>query len=180
MKKILMLVLPLLAFLGGAVGGDMLGSGKADAKTDGHEKADGHAEAEKPEAAHDAKAEDEAPAHEPAKPEGEAAAQDWFKFPNQFFVPVMRNGRTDAVMVLSLTLEIPGDARPRIEAQEHRLRDALLNGLMIEANTGAFDGNFTAEPSQDRLRKALLAAARTASGPDINRVLIEDIARQEQ
>ena len=43
-----------------------------------------------------------------------------------------------------------------------------------------FDGNFTAEPNLERLRKALLAAAQKAAGPEVKRVLIEDIARQDQ
>ncbi|WP_258869774.1 hypothetical protein [Paracoccus thiocyanatus] len=51
---------------------------------------------------------------------------------------------------------------------------------MIEANTGAFDGNFTSDPALQRLRKALLAAGQRAAGPDVRRVLIEDIGRQAQ
>lgn len=157
MKNLILLILPVIAFVGGAVGGDML-----------------HAKPE-PQAT-------EAEAHPPEeeKPKIEEAVDDWFKFPNQFFVPVMRNGITSGIMVLSLTIEMPADLRPLIEAQEHRLRDALLNALLIQANTGGFDGNFTAEPAQERLRTALLSAARAASDPGIKRVLIEDIARQEQ
>ena len=83
-------------------------------------------------------------------------------------------------MVLSLTVEMPASARSRIEAQEHRLRDALLNALLIEANTGGFDGNFTADPAQQRLRASLLAAGQAAAGNDVQRILIEDIGRQEQ
>ena len=75
---------------------------------------------------------------------------------------------------------MPASARPRIEAQEHNLRDALLNALLIEANTGGFDGNFTADPAQQRLRTALLTAAQAAAGSDVQRILIEDIGRQEQ
>lgn len=157
MKKILVLILPLMAFVGGAVGGDMLHGGKPEI----------HAETPEDAAKPEPKSEEE-------------AAVDWFKFPNQFFVPIMRNGTTTAIMVLSLTIEMPADLRPTIEAQEHRLRDALLNALLMQANTGGFDGNFTTEAVQDRLRTALLDAAQKASDPAITRVLIEDIARQDQ
>lgn len=95
-------------------------------------------------------------------------------------MPILRNGTTTAVMVMSLTIEMPAEKRADIEAREHRLRDALLNALMVQANTGGFDGNFTAEPNLERLRKALLAAAQKAAGPEVTRVLIEDIARQDQ
>lgn len=83
-------------------------------------------------------------------------------------------------MVLTLSIEMPAESRPAIEAQEARLRDALLGALMIEANTGGFDGNFTSETSLRRLRESLLAAGRRAGGADVQRILIEDIGRQEQ
>ncbi|MTH34242.1 hypothetical protein GL279_06455 [Paracoccus limosus] len=184
MKKILMMVLPVLAFLGGAFGGDLLhGSAPpADAAAKGDGGATPPAKAEAGEvAATPAPAAEATPA--PAEKEGEtdaASAEDWFHFPDQFFVPILRNGSTSAVMVLSLTIEMPAASRAKIEAQEHRLRDALLNALMIQANTGGFDGNFTSTASMDALRSALLAAARKAGGPEISGVLIEDLARQDQ
>lgn len=180
MKKILMMVLPLLAFLGGAVGGDML---HGNASKAGEEPKEG---AETPKSAGEtaeAKSEDagEKPA-ESADPEAadKSNSADWFHFPDQFFVPILRNGTTSAVMVLSLTLEMPSAARTSVEAQEHRLRDALLNALMIQSNTGGFDGNFTSASSLESLKAALLAAARKAGGSEITGVLIEDIAKQEQ
>lgn len=202
MKKILVMILPLLAFLGGAVGGDLLhgGASKASQGSPGGEtgdeageKAEPGAEAEA-EAGPEAEAVAETQAHAAPASGGEAGGdagheggkaaegntEDWFHFPNQFFVPILRNGSTTAVMVLSLTLEMPATARTKVETQEHRLRDALLNALMIQANTGGFDGNFTSETSLDALRAALLAAARKAGGPEISGVLIEDIARQDQ
>ncbi|MFD2439295.1 hypothetical protein ACFSS8_02730 [Paracoccus kondratievae] len=83
-------------------------------------------------------------------------------------------------MILSLGIETPASAQAEIEAQELRLRDSLLNALMIEANTGAFDGNFTSEVTLQKLRTSLLAAAQKTAGPNVRRILIEDIGRQEQ
>jgi len=155
----------LLAFLGGAVGGDMLrGTGPDGSGADPAAATGGTGTGTNT-----------------GKPAEEDMAElDWFRFPNQFFVPILRNGTLSAVMILSLSIEMPAAARERIEAQEHRLRDALLNALMIEANTGAFDGNFTSEPALQRLRDALLAAGQKAAGPDVRRILIEDIGQQIQ
>lgn len=193
MKKILVMIIPLLAFVAGAFGGDMLQAGKkADSPEAAEEAAAGHGETA--EAKEEVKAESTGHEAAPESGEGESgggesghgeaaegeAGLDWFKFPNQFFVPILRNGTPTAIMVLSLTVEMPASARPKIEAQEHNLRDALLNALLIEANTGGFDGNFTADPAQQRLRSALLTAAQTAAGSDVHRILIEDIGRQEQ
>lgn len=186
-KKILMLLLPLLGFVGGAIGGDLLHAPKSagkDVAVDS-ETATGGGTA----AAHDDPAAQEAGAEHAAgdasgaghgEGDASAGALDWFKFPNQFFVPIIRNGTPTAIMVLTLSIEMPAEARPGIEAQEARLRDALLGALMIEANTGGFDGNFTSETRLRRLRESLLAAGRRAGGGDVRRILIEDIGRQQQ
>ena len=83
-------------------------------------------------------------------------------------------------MILTLSLEIPAAAEEAVFRQEHRLRDTLLRSLLIHANTGGFDGNFTAEARLALLRETLLEAARKVAGPEVGAVLIGDIARQEQ
>lgn len=195
MKKILMLLVPLLAFIGGAVGGDIVNpskGAKTAATSPGHETPPGNGQTDSHDAhgeaaaeGHDAGNSDHASAesHATSGDHGEGTAGagglDWFKFPNQFFVPILRNGSATATMILSLTIEMPAASRAEIEGQEHRLRDALLNALLIQANTGGFDGNFTAEPTLERLRNALLVAAQGAAGQNVKRILIEDIARQD-
>ncbi|MDO5611801.1 MAG: hypothetical protein Q4G14_00980 [Paracoccus sp. (in: a-proteobacteria)] len=167
-KKILMLVLPLVAFIGGAFGGDMLRGGA---------KADAAAAAPDDEGQNHAAAPHEAPAANGA--EGAAVELAWFGFANQFFVPIVRNGKTDSMMILTVSLEVTGPSRPKVENMEARLRDALLRSLMIHANTGGFDGNFTADARLEPLRSTLLNAAQRVAGPDVHAVLIEDIARKE-
>ena len=174
MKKILLILVPLLAFIGGAFGGDLLGAGKTPTETASADSAEAH-EAGAESGHGTAEAAGHGGGHDKATLE-----MDWFKFPNQFFVPVIRNGTTSAVMILSLSLEIEGTARADVETREHSLRDALLNALMSAANPGAFDGNFTAEPGLERLRAELLVAAQRVSGASVKRVLIEDIGRQVQ
>lgn len=163
-RKILMLLLPLLALVAGATGGDMLRP-KPDPTP--AEAAEGHG----------------APDHETAAASGLDAATTpqnpaWMGFANQFFVPVMRDGDMKSLMILTLTIETSEEALENLRKREHRLRDALLRQLMIQANTGAFDGNFTSEPYLRGLRETLLEAARAAGGEEITAVLIEDIARQ--
>ena len=111
---------------------------------------------------------------------GAARAGDatWFQLAPQFFVPVMRNGRLESTMVLSLSLEIPAAAAETAYAHEIKLRDAMLRQLLIHANTGGFDGNFTAEPQLRTLRADLVKTAQ-ATIPEVGAVLIGDIARQD-
>ena len=109
----------------------------------------------------------------------EAAPTAFFRFPSQFFVPVMHGDRLDGMMVLTLTVEMPADQQEAIFQQEFRLRDAFLRTLLIQANTGGFDGNYTIEPRMRRLRDALMKTAADITGGIVKDVLIEDIARQD-
>ncbi|WP_134725308.1 hypothetical protein [Paracoccus luteus] len=185
--KILKLLLPVLAFAGGAVGGDLL-RGDPAAEAQAAAGAGDDAGAAK-DAGHDAPAADAghgAPAADghgaaPAAADGagDTAAAAWFRFPQQFFVPLLHDGRLDSTMVLTLTAEMPQASTDTVHAHEHKLRDALLRQLLIHANTGGFDGNFTAEAHLRVLRSALLGAAQGVV-PEIADILIGDIARQER
>ena len=103
----------------------------------------------------------------------------YYRFPSQFFVPVMHGDRLDGMMVLTLTVEMPAEVQEDVFKKEFRLRDAFLRTLLIHANTGGFDGNFTIEPRMRRLRDALMETATEVSGGLVTEVLIEDIARQD-
>lgn len=101
-----------------------------------------------------------------------------FEFPNQFMVPLVTEGRISGTMVLRLALELPEQQTPIIEANAARLRDALLQVMFDHANSGGFDGTFTDHGPLGVLRRALLEAALTVTGPGtVNRVLITDILR---
>lgn len=215
-RKLLPILLILVAFLGGAAGGDLLhgrGESAADPGAEGAaaaaeapaDGAGGHAATAAAEAGEHAAAPApatggqgaEAPSggHEAAAPPvtagghgadagghggaGNGSGPAWFKFPQQFFVPVLHDGRLDSTMVLSLSVEMPGGATETVYAHELKLRDALLRQMLIHANTGGFDGNFTAEPQLRVLRQSLLGTAQGVV-PEITDILIGDIARQER
>lgn len=161
-SRLIQAVLILLAGVGGLVAGDWLRPAPEPAEAETAEGA---------ETGHEA-----APV---ATAEGKAAPSAYFRFPSQFFIPVMHGDRLQGMMVLTLTLEMPAERQEEVFRQEFRLRDALLGTLLIQANTGGFDGNYTIEPRMRRLREALVAAAVQASGGIVTDVLIEDIARQD-
>ena len=193
MKKLLPLLIPVVALVGGIAAGDWLrpapeGAGHAaeapagehgEAATDAH-GSDDHAadrsDHSAPTADH-AAASDHGGGHDDGHG-GPVPAEGWFTFPSQFFVPLMRNGDMGAVMILTLTIETPGAELAAMEQQEHRLRDALLRELLIHANTGGFDGNFTSEARLAPLREKLHRAAQASTDLTVKAVLIEDIARQ--
>lgn len=190
MSKALRVLLPVLllgaAALGGAAAGDLLRAPAGEDRT-AQAAADGEAGAHVAPGAEEADPapQDAGEAHGGGgghgNGEGEhGGAMSYLEFPQQFFVPIVRGGELRAVMILALSLEIPGEMEEAFFRQEHRLRDALLRSLLIHANSGGFDGNFTAEARLGLLRETLLAEARKVGGPAISAVLIGDIARQEQ
>lgn len=166
LKKILIVVLPLLALAGGTAAGTLLMPKAEDQEpmvTDGEQLAnadpgDTHKESGTEAAEYIEK--------------GEAA---WFSFPNQFFVPVVHRGNISGMIVLNLTIETTTESKDSVEAQEHRLRDALLRALIMHANSGGFSGNFTADSQLQHLRATLLQAAKDVAGDKVDAVLIEDI-----
>lgn len=112
----------------------------------------------------------------------ERAAGDRFEFVklnNQFVVPVVKDTRVSALVVMSLNLEVPAGESAGIYTLEPKLRDRFLQVLFDHANSGGFDGAFTAGPRMNALRIALLETAREILGRKVHDVLITDIMRQD-
>ena len=186
MKKLVPMVIALVGILGGAGAGYVLRPAPgADAATDGggHAPAAGEpAEADVPAAEHGA-----APAegHAGAAPaaEGDHGADsgvpDYVKLSNQFVVPVVEDGRVAAMVILSLTLEVPAGGSEAIYAREPKLRDGFLQVLFDHANAGGFRGAFTDGANLVILRRALREVAQKIMAGGVSDVLIADIVRQD-
>ena len=167
-RKLIPILLPVVALLGGAFGGDMLRA-PADAASPAPESHSAqHAEDD-----HGTVPDDH------GTPADETSAEGWFTFPTQFFVPLARQGDSNALMIITLTLQTDAASIEALRKKEHALRDALLRQLLIHANTGGFDGNYTADRNLMSLRQDLLKAAATVTDLPLKAVLIEDIARQQ-
>jgi len=98
---------------------------------------------------------------------------------NQFIVPVVEGDDVAALVILSLSLEVPEGQDAAVLGAEPRLRDAFLQVLFDHANTGGFDGAFTASETMRSLRLALDAASHEVLGDLSRNVLIIDIVRQD-
>lgn len=192
LRPLLLTLLVLAAALGGAAGGDMLRKRGGDPAATGGEAAiapegggDGAGTGATPQPAAAPAAVPAAPAgsHDapaPAKAPAEPGPTDiTFRFPQQFFVPLVRDGQVRGMLILTLAVTIPEGNEEAVYRNEFRLRDALLRNLLIHANSGGFDGNFTAEAHLELLRARLLETAQAIVPGAISGVLIADIARQE-
>jgi hypothetical protein len=104
---------------------------------------------------------------------------EYVKMNNQFVVPVVDGDQVNALVVMSLSLEVPAGQKDEIYAKEPKLRDSFLQVLFDHANIGGFDGAFTNANNLDVLRGALREVAQKDMGNQISDVLIIDIARQD-
>lgn len=118
------------------------------------------------------------PGHETAAAET-TAGHDYVRLDNQFIVPVVNDSQVAAMVVLSLNLEVLVGQQDLVLLHEPRLRDLFLQVLFDHANTGGFEGMFTASSNMRRLRDALHQAAQEALGDVVTDVLITDIVRQD-
>jgi flagellar protein FliL len=163
---------------------EMAGPDKAAAETAGHAAADqsaaDHGADDGSASGHEAAPDDHADApsdHDDG--DHDDAGPDYVKLNNQFIVPVVKEGRVAAMVILSLSLEAKSGATETVFAHEPKLRDVFLQVLFDHANAGGFDGTFTDGTNLVFLRKALLEVAQRTMGDTISDVLIVDIARQD-
>lgn len=120
--------------------------------------------------------EDDSPRHIPAPP---VEQQEFVRLGNQFVVPIVRSGRVESLVVLSLSVAIRPGGRALLFEREPLLRDALLRGMFAHATLGGFDGAFTAPEPMAELRAALTELGRAALPGLVFDVLITDIVRQD-
>ena len=104
---------------------------------------------------------------------------DYQRLDDPFLVPLVRNNMVEAMMVLTLGIEVTPGQSQLIHSQEPRLRNQLLQALFDHANTGGFDGMFTVSGNMRTLRESLTRAARDVLGDAVGSILILDMVRQE-
>lgn len=105
---------------------------------------------------------------------------DYVKMNNQFVVPIVENERVAALIVLSLSIEVPEGKQEDVLRKEPKIRDSFLQVLFTHANLGGFSGEFTQPVKLNSLRRSLLEVAQRDIGKELAYdVLILEIARQD-
>lgn len=105
--------------------------------------------------------------------------REYAKLNNQFIVPIVRDGKVAAMVVMSISVEVAAGGRTAIFATEPKLRDVFLQAMFDHANAGGFSGNFTSGENMHNLRTDLLRRARAIVDDQVTDVLITDIVRQD-
>ena len=109
----------------------------------------------------------------------ETMGKEYARLNNQFVIPVVTDESVVALVVVSLSVEVPTGQQETVFSQEPKLRDAFLQVLFDHANLGGFDGQFTASANMRNLRTALRNVAREAIGDVVSDVLILEMVRQD-
>lgn len=173
MKFIVAMLIVLLAIGGGGALGIMLKPAPEPASGQGEgarEKGSGHAPTDMDHA--------DAPGAD-AHGDSGGAAPAYVKIARQMIIPVVEGGKTQALMVFEIALDVPEKYREEVFEREPRLRDAFLREMFEMSHTGAFLETYTSERVMEELREKLLAAARVHLGARVSDVLILDALRQE-
>jgi hypothetical protein len=110
----------------------------------------------------------------------EDAATQLVTFRDSFIVPVMRSDRIWSHVILTLGVEARRLSTDEIYAMEPVLRDGLTEALFLHGAAGDFDGDFTAPIAMNRLRSRLNESVRTLLRDADARVLIVALARQQR
>ncbi|WP_377191517.1 flagellar basal body-associated protein FliL [Ruegeria meonggei] len=169
MIKKLIPVIFLLIGLGGGIGAGVFLAPKGEPKEKSAAAADPDKAKKKPAKSKSDKV---------AKKDGQSE-YEYLKLTKQFVVPVVDSDRIEALVTMSLSLEITPGMTEAFYAIEPKLRDGFLQVMFDHANTGGFDGAFTESDTLKMLRKALLETARKDLGDDVSEVLIMSVNRQD-
>jgi len=110
---------------------------------------------------------------------GDEIVLEYVKMNNQFVIPVVKDGKMAALVVLSINLEVTPGGKEATFQMEPKLRDAFNQVLFDHANAGGFEGSFTNSNNMTLLRDSLYEIARKVAGPVVNDVLIAEIVRQD-
>lgn len=119
--------------------------------------------------------------HSGGAPSAEESVADGVtvRMPNQFVVPVISEGRVNAMVVIGLALVLRPENDFSLSTDEARIRAVFLQMLFDHANLGGFDGVFTSGEALLSLRRMLREAARAEIGPDLLDILITELMRQD-
>jgi len=104
---------------------------------------------------------------------------EYVKMHNQFVIPVVKDGKMAALVVLSISIEVAPGGKEATFQREPKLRDAFNQVLFDHANAGGFEGVFTNSNNMTLLRDSLYEIARKVAGPVVKDVLIAEIVRQD-
>lgn len=103
---------------------------------------------------------------------------EFVKLSNQFLIPVLSNEEVNAMVVVSLSIEVEPGATSAVFQLEPKIRSKFLQILFDHSNKGYFSKGYTHNDTLDILRDELTIAAKEVTFGQARDVLITEIAKQ--
>ncbi len=190
MKQIIPIIMVLIFVAAGALGGSLLKAGgsagpsvEKQAKENGH-GADKGADKKESKGDHggdkkDKKDKKKKTKGDHGKSDGPVSEVSFYKFSREFVVPIIRDSRVDALVILNISLEVEGDTAQKLFTLDPKLRDNIMSTLIVLSNEPGLFDNMTQVENYERIRSAVLENLRNVIPEGINNVLILDFAKQD-
>ncbi len=192
MKQIIPIIMVLVFVATGALGGSLLKAGgsagssvEKAAKDEAHdEKGGGDKKQAKGDHGGDKKDKKEkkdkkAKGGHGDKSDGPVKEVSFYKFSREFVVPIIRESRVDALVILNISLEVEGDTAQKLFTLDPKLRDNIMSTLIVLSNEPDLFDNMTQVENYERIRGEVLKNLRNVIPEGINNVLILDFAKQD-
>ena len=175
MKKLLPLFVIIIAAVLGGAGGVFFKKSSGPA-VDEHTSSSGHEE----EAGHKGEGKDKKKDKGKSKKKDKHGKSDKdiarvFTFGRQFIVPIVKNDRPIALVILEINIAIDDSVSDNAYSREPILRDALLSELLQLAHDGVLAKSASDTNSLAHIKEVLLEPAQHVLGEGATEVLILDI-----
>jgi flagellar protein FliL len=192
MKQIIPIIMVLVFVAAGALGGSLLKAGGAagpvgekQVKEEGHDKKGGE-DKKTSKGDHGSDKKDKKEKKEKkgkgdhgGKSDGPVNEVSFYKFSREFVVPIIRDSRVDALVILNISLEVEGDTAQKLFTLDPKLRDNIMSTLIVLSNEPGLFDNMTQVENYERIRSQVLENLRNVIPEGINNVLILDFAKQD-
>lgn len=102
----------------------------------------------------------------------------YFEFRREFIVPVLSDGRVDALVIININLEVEPSLSEKLFNMEPKLRDNIMTSLVGLSSESYIFKNITDVQNYETIRSVVLANLRAEVASEIRNVLIMDVAKQ--
>lgn len=174
MKKILLILLPILGLVGGAGAGYVMHvPNEHQATQDEHIQEFETGQAETQSQLHK-----EDHVKETSHKYSDVLSE-YVEMGNQFIIPIIKGGNVGSLVIIALSIEVIEGEAALVSTHEPKIRDEFLQFLFDYANVGGFDDAYTQSSNLEKMRDDLIGIARNILGDIVVNVLITDILRQD-
>lgn len=112
--------------------------------------------------------------------EEKTSGYGYFNFRRNFIIPVVGQSRVEALVLLSVSIEMEESKIENTTTREPTIRDAFMKTLLEMSHEGIFNRDITNPDVYNEIQKRLLETAIITVDEGVRSILLVDFARQDQ